>query len=135
MSTEFYRREQRKARKSHRCDVCGKRIIPGREYIYASQKHDGEIQTFHQHIHCDALLDAFMDSDWYDGTEYSVDEVSEWLSDMCCDLFREGKCSEEDYQDKCDRGGCYECELIREKVLKPDIRRAAEQSVKDNDED
>lgn len=134
MSDDFWRQEQRKARKGHRCDVCGKPIIKGREYVYVSQKYEGEIQTFHQHIHCDALLNAFMESDWFDGTEYSIDEVHEWLSDMCNELFHDGICSEEDYEENCDKGRCYECALIREKVLKPEIRRAAEQSVKDNKE-
>lgn len=129
---EFYRSEQRKARKNHECDVCGKPILRGCDYIYASQKCDGEIYAFHQHIHCDALLDAFLASGCYDGVEYSLDEVQEWLSDLCSDLHHEGKCSEDDYYDKCDRERCFECPLIFEKTLTPEIGRAAEQSVRDN---
>lgn len=129
---EFSRTEQRKARKSHKCDVCGNPILKGCEYIFSSQKYDGEIHTFHQHIHCDALLDAFLNSDRYDGSEYSLDEVREWLSDLCNEIYREGKCPENDYEENCDKEGCFECALIREKVLKPEIRRAAEQSIVDN---
>ncbi len=129
---EFSRTEQRKARKDHKCDVCGKPILKGREYVFVSQKYDGEINTFHQHIHCDALLEAYLASDWYDGDEYSLDEVWEWLSDLCNDLYHEGKCSEEDYEENCDKERCFECPLIFEKVLKPEIRRAAEQDVRDN---
>lgn len=127
---EFSRTEQRKARKDHKCDVCGKPILKGCEYIFCSQKYDGEIHTFHQHIHCDALLDAFVTS--HDGSDYDLDEVWYWLSYLCSQLHREGKCPDKEYYEDCDKQRCYECALIREKVLRPEISRAAEQSIKDN---
>lgn len=129
---EFYKSEQRKARKNYMCDVCGRPILRGRDYIYASQKYDREIQTSHRHIHCDALLDAFFASDRYDGVKYSIDKVLDWLFDLCNELYRQRKCSDKDYYEKCDMERCCECPLIFEKALKPEIRRAAEQSVRDN---
>ena len=132
MSLEFERREQRRARKPYRCDVCDKPILKGREYIHVTQKFDGEIHTFRQHIHCDALVDAYAGSDWSDGWEYSADEVREWLGDMCVDLYHEGKCPERDFLENCEQTGCFECARIRERALRPEVRRAAAQSVKDN---
>lgn len=130
---EFDRNEQRTARRNHICQLCRKPILRGNEYIYESQKYDGKINTYKRHIHCDALLDAFLKSDWFDGQEYTDDEVHEWLCDQCNILFHHGKCSEEDYYEKCDMEGCFECELVQEKVLtKPEIFRAAKQSARDN---
>lgn len=123
---EFSITERRKARKDHRCDVCGKPILKGCEYVVESQKHDGEIYIFHRHIHCNALLEAYQASNWCDGDEYSIDEFVEWLSDLCNDLYHEGKCEE-----NCDKKRCFECPLIFEKTLEPERARA----MKEEDHD
>ena len=39
---DFYNQKHEKARKSHKCEFCGKEIIPGETYSYESGKFDGE---------------------------------------------------------------------------------------------
>ena len=39
---DFYNQKHVKARKSHKCEFCGKEIIPGEIYSYESGKFDGE---------------------------------------------------------------------------------------------
>ena len=38
---DFYNQKHAKARKSHKCEFCGKEIIPGETYSYESGKFDG----------------------------------------------------------------------------------------------
>lgn len=45
---------QRKAKKIHFCDVCGKPIIPGSEYLAIRSAQDGRFWHNKEHIHCDA---------------------------------------------------------------------------------
>lgn len=60
---EFYSHSVRKAKKSHICDECGREILPGERYDYASGKADGEMWFAKTCIHCTA--------------------VSEWLRVVC----------------------------------------------------
>lgn len=43
---EFYRMSVRTARKEHRCDECGKRIVAGEKYEVVVGKWDGNLGTF-----------------------------------------------------------------------------------------
>ena len=52
-------RNQRKARKNHRCAVCGRTITKGTEYIEISGWEYDRICTDRLHIHCDAVVKAF----------------------------------------------------------------------------
>ena len=52
-------RNQRKARKNHRCAVCGANILKGTEYIEESSWENDRICTDRLHIHCDAVVKAF----------------------------------------------------------------------------
>ena len=38
---DFYNQKHARARKSHKCEFCGKEIIPGETYSYESGKFDG----------------------------------------------------------------------------------------------
>lgn len=137
MSLDFDRWEQRKARKRHICHLCHKPILRGVEYIYQTQKYDGSIQTLKRHIHCDALLDEVLANPKLMGWagEYTDDEVAEELREVCAVLHNYGECTEDDYE-QCGNRDCFACYLVQRAVLKNPVKlRAAEQSVKDNDED
>lgn len=119
---EFADRRQRKAQKAYFCDLCGALIRRGAEYIYEAQKGDDGFLVTRRHIHCDAMLDAYLaDSD---AAEYSADEVRDWICDGAC-----GGC---DYGADCDQAGCFECEFAQQKLLRPAILEAARQSVREN---
>ena len=45
-SPEFYHREIRKARKSHKCDECSAPILPGEIYEHVRGKWDGYVDTY-----------------------------------------------------------------------------------------
>lgn len=129
---EFSKTEQRKARRNHTCYLCGKPILRGCEYICETQKYCGEINTFKRHIHCDALLEAMMFGPLKGECEYSEDEVTEELRDICAVLHNYGECSDEDFE-RCEDLDCYGCYLVQRAAIKNPVRlRAAEQSVRDN---
>ena len=43
---QFYCAQIRKARKEHRCEECGEKIIPGSKYEYVSGKWDSYVNEF-----------------------------------------------------------------------------------------
>lgn len=126
---EFSNIEQRKARKNHKCEMCGKPIYKGCEYIYESQKYDGKIHTYKRHIHCDAMLDACLTSIYPDIGEYDIDSVTDSIwNEVCCSV-----CGDEQ-RDECgeDWKCLYACEICQKKLLPPAMLGAAIQSVRDN---
>lgn len=134
MSLEFDRREQRTARRRHICHLCHKPILKGREYIYQTQKYEGEINTFKRHIHCDALMRAVLDGPMRGEYEWTEDEITETLREVCYDLHSAGTCDDKFY-DECGDQDCYCCYLVQREMLKdPTILTAATHSVRENDE-
>ena len=117
---------QRKARKRYICQLCGKAILPGRQYIYETFKGDNGFETLRRHIHCDALLDVYNSKYNFD-EYYDEREVNETLWDEVCKTI----CNEEQ-RDECDMEDLYSCDLCQRKLLSPPILGAAIQSVKDN---
>lgn len=130
---EFSDRTQHKARKRHVCDLCGKDILPGCEYINERMRLHGEFLNLHRHIHCDAILDAFMCAVGPD--EYDSETVAIWASSHCDDLNDEGACSNDDFYESCDKECCFECDLVLERILDGAILAAAKKDVRDNMED
>jgi hypothetical protein len=49
---EFYRREIRRARKSHKCEECAGKILPGDKYEHVRGKWEGYIDSFNTCEHC-----------------------------------------------------------------------------------
>lgn len=94
---EFYTATKPKARKRHKCDLCGKTIEPGEKYSCFSGKYDGEMFTSKHCMPCNNIVNAYCDR--Y-GNEYSEDEVADWL--------------QQEYCDKCEHGGWADddCEFI-----------------------
>lgn len=55
--TELIDSGQRKARKEHRCDECGRTIEPGETYRYWTTLFEGDISTDKMCAHCQGTLD------------------------------------------------------------------------------
>lgn len=53
----FYVREDRRARKTHRCSECGADILPGEQYEHVRGKWDGDIGTYRACTRCTAVRD------------------------------------------------------------------------------
>lgn len=120
--------KQRKARKQYSCQLCGKPILKGCQYIFESFKGDNGFETLRRHIHCDAMLDVYNREYNADADEYYDErEVTETLWDELCKQI----CDEEQ-RDECDMSDLYGCELCQRKILNPSILGEVFQSVKDN---
>lgn len=60
MSDFWNPKQNRKARKVHRCVWCGEHILVGEEYAFQSAHYDGIFQQSHYHEEC------WDDIDWRD---------------------------------------------------------------------
>lgn len=126
MSADILTYKQRKAKKPHKCDLCGKSILPGIEYIYTSYSYDGSIHDSRFHIHCDAMASAVLATGDFD--EYNYDDIAYWLWEIIC----EEKCSSEQ-REECDLSDTFSCEICQSKMLTSTILEAARQSVRISD--
>lgn len=126
MSSEIMTNEQRKARKSYLCWLCGEEVLPGKEYIYTTWVNDGHFYTSHSHLHCDAMMHAWA-REYAQEDELNADDVlyGIWV-DICeqiCDY---------EQREKCDMTTALSCELCQRELLDPCILETAIQSVRDN---
>lgn len=64
------------AKKTHRCELCGRTIQPGETYLRGSGFGDGEAHTWKECAHCEALADLIT-TRWGE-TEYSFETLAEW---------------------------------------------------------
>ena len=103
---DFYNQKHAKARKSHKCEFCGKEIIPGETYSYESGKFDGDFFARKLCEPCFTMLAEFIDYTGED--EFQWDWIQEWLHDEYC---------KDDCKDNCEYGfskvQC--CPIVREK--------------------
>lgn len=117
---------QRKAQKAHFCDVCGKPILPGSEYIAIRSAQDSRFWHNKEHIHCDALLDAYTRQTGL-GLDYGrLDVVVTWLCAKAC--------SECHHEHSCRFAGqdIFGCTVALRRVLPPTVLSAALESVRKN---
>lgn len=80
---EFYNSNYRTARKTHKCEFCGKEIAIGERYSYESGKFDGDFFERKLCIPCRKMLDAYADETG-DG-EFDWWWVSNYLTENYCD--------------------------------------------------
>lgn len=126
---------QRRAKKRHSCHLCGKDILPGREYIREKYLYDREFCTIKRHLHCDSILNPFFDSSCNFDDEYSDSDVWDYLHSICSELYNKDICNADDYFDKCDKERCFECPLIFEKILPASLKSAMLNDIRANQED
>lgn len=103
---DFYNQKHVRARKSHKCEFCGKEIVTGETYSYESGKFDGDFFVRKLCETCFTMLADFIDYTGED--EFQWDWIQEWLHDEYC---------KDDCKDKCEysfsKVQC--CPIVREK--------------------
>lgn len=116
----------RRAKKPHSCDVCGFEIVPGSEYISVKSMQDGKFWYNKEHIHCDAILNAYTKKTCGEIEWGEYNRVLEWIHDEACS---ECGCSS-----ACRREGkeIFNCTKVLRTVLSPTILPSAIESVKRN---
>lgn len=119
---DCYERRQVTANRPHQCHLCGETIPTGAVYIREKWRDDG-FNEVKRHIHCDALLDEFLKSDWYDGCDYTDDEVWEWIRDKCIE-----QCGH-DEREECTCNP-FSCERMLDVITNINSRNAAMESMK-----
>ena len=79
---EFYKSTCPKARKDHKCDLCGGTIHIGEKYHRYSGKYDGDMFDEKYHLICQNIINSYCDEtgDW----EYNNDCIQDWLRDKYC---------------------------------------------------
>lgn len=81
MNTPIVQRTQRKAKSKRVCGLCLEAIMPGREYIHHKIRLNEQCRRKYTegsyHIHCDALMDAYLADGW--DNAYNVEDVETWL--------------------------------------------------------
>lgn len=58
---DFYRDDWRRARREHRCSVCGERMLPRHYYHVVSGKWEGEVRTYKHCARCWTLYERLSD--------------------------------------------------------------------------
>ena len=96
---EFYSEACYTARKEHRCEMCGRKIARGEQYVYQSGKWDGDFFTRKLHRQCNLLLyDYCTEVD----EEFTYSSVLEYAEEQYCHDCEHAACND-------DREGWTEC--------------------------
>ena len=77
---EFYTETKPKARKQHKCDLCGKTIEPGEKYHCFTGKYDGKMFTDRTCLPCSGMISAYCDKCEHGGW---ADDDCEYLEEDC----------------------------------------------------
>ena len=77
---EVIRTKIRKARKEYRCSFCGCKISKGEQYRHSTNKCDGSLYVWRDHLHCAALCSEIWDY---------VDPDDGMTSEDFCDAIKE----------------------------------------------
>ena len=122
---EFETATQPKARKQHKCYLCGGPIVYGERYFRHSGKCDGEFFDYCYHDECSDLIDSY--SREFNETEWDHDAIWDWLCDHCHD------CQHGTEQDNDCTVSVLRCQLIRDKFREE--RRRKNQKEESGDAD
>lgn len=100
--SDFIVEIERKARKQHKCRLCGKTIEKDEVYVYSSGVWEGDFFSDKEHKWCNLVLHQFIRKNGYG--EYSLDEFHEWLYEsQChkCKHYEDSDCALEKYPIDC----------------------------------
>ena len=93
MSVEFYRESKQIARKEHKCNLCGRTINKGEEYVKVIKKcYMEELFTSELHLTCHDLFNRYtetLDLDDYFDEDEVIDSIHE---KVCCDCLHQKDC-------------------------------------------
>ena len=95
-----------KAKKDHKCSLCGQKIQAGESYRRYSGKYEGDFFDCCYHDSCYHLIGKFCRIEGED--EYSEDWVQEWIMlKVCWDCPNEEECLENTFR----------CKKVIERIL------------------
>ncbi len=127
MENKILTNEQRKARKNYPCWLCREEIRKGNQYIYETYVYDGHIYTNRRHIHCDAVMCAWINR-YGTKDEYTDGEIIGGIwEDVCVAI-----CDAEQ-REECNYTTSFSCKLCQKELLNPSLLGVAVQSVKENE--
>lgn len=78
---ELLSEKYRKARKDHKCNLCGGHIQKGETYRWSKNVYDGTIYEWHEHKNCSEVCGAIWD--YVDPDEGMSDQE---FQDGCCEV-------------------------------------------------
>ena len=79
---DFYTQKNVKAKKTHECEFCGRKIIPGETYSYGCGKFDGEFFVRKLCDKCYNMLTEFINQAGEE--EFQWDWIQQWLHEEYC---------------------------------------------------
>ena len=82
MCLEFSTVSKPKARKNHRCDLCGMLINSGEKYHRFSGKYDDMMFVSTLHLDCERVVRAYTLE--HNEDEWNEDWVFDWLREQVC---------------------------------------------------
>ena len=112
--------EQLRSKKPHTCKLCAGRIQRGKEYVRRTTVSEGYC-TDNRHVHCDALVTAFLDSGVRNGSEA---KFRDWIIRNECKECRNRMVCEADPFP-------FACRAIIERLVPGTVRGAAIQSLEE----
>ena len=101
------KRRQVRARLEHQCDICGKPIKKGAQYINCKREvcmGNGWAEE-KRHIHCDALLRFYADKMCFDPANITKGEMRQFVNFLC-----DTECMR-DFRNRCGHDG-FSCEPV-----------------------
>lgn len=82
--------KQRRARKNHRCSLCGEPILKGADYIGGSGRANNFFYEYKYHIACHALVRRYLELHPERAGDYTESEIHIWAEDETC-----GRCGQD----------------------------------------
>jgi len=79
---EFWSSQIHRAKKEHKCSMCGETIKVGERYCRYSGKYDGEFFDEKQCLFCEAAIAQYFDDTGE--REYDEDSIRQYLYDEYC---------------------------------------------------
>ncbi len=79
---EFYEQKEHRARKPHKCEMCGGEIKPGELYSCETGKWDGDFFVRKMHPECVAVLNEYCAEV---DNEFDYDSIAEYWREHYCE--------------------------------------------------
>lgn len=127
--SDFCERRQHRARKPHVCELCNRPILPGCEYILVKGKVEGQFSSYKAHIHCDAIIEDYVNDSMYDGYFDTEEMVEQYIRKACSGCLERGE-----YDDECEVDPLF-CEKAAQRALHPTVLAAAIESIRANNQE
>lgn len=110
---DFWRESKPKARKEHKCDLCGGAIKIGEKYIRSSGMYDGYFYDNKHHVECNGFINKYCRA--HEDVEYTADAIEDWIYDrVCADCIHESEYN--DGYTPCPYKTVFECPEVRERM-------------------